>query len=258
MYLQRVFYSFIAATPLMLMPDYTQAQNTDRPEALEALEAQGVTIMDEFEAGSGVRGYVGVVGDQPIAVYVTSDGNAIVGTRLNASGDPIDDATLQEIAAKPISDQVWAQLEAATWVIDGQADAPRTVYTFTDANCPYCHMFWEEARPWVDAGQVQLRHLLVGVISHDSPTKAAAILGAPDPSAALLENELNFDDGGITPAQTLPDDVAKVLEDNQHLMMALGFRGTPGIIAADEEGLIQKFNGMPQGDVLTEVLGPRP
>lgn len=257
MYLQRVFYSFIVAIPLMLMPGYTQAQDANRPEVLKTLEAQGVSIMDEFDAGD-VRGFVGVVGDQPIAVYVTSDGSAIVGTRLSASGEPIDDAALHELAAKPISDQVWKQLEAATWVIDGQADAPRIVYTFTDANCPYCHSFWEAARPWVDAGQVQLRHLLVGVISQDSPHKAAAILDAPDSSAALLENEMKFDDGGITPAKTLSDEVAKTLEDNQHLMMTLGFRGTPGIIAPDENGLIQKFNGMPQDDALIAVLGPRP
>src|SRR5699024_7100986 len=125
----------------LLMAGYTQAQNSDMPEALEALEAQGVTIMDEFEAGA-VRGFVGVVGDQPVAVYVTAEGNAIVGTRLDANGEPMDDEILHELAAKPISDQVWGQLEAATWVIDGQADAPRTVYTFTDANCPYCHLFW--------------------------------------------------------------------------------------------------------------------
>src|SRR5690606_30941083 len=137
------------------------------------------------------------------------DGSAIVGTRLGVNGEPIDDAVLHELAAQPISDKVWQQLEAATWVADGQADAPRIVYTFTDANCPYCHMFWEAARPWVDAGQVQLRHLLVGVISQDSPHKAAAILEAPDSSAALLENETKFDAGGITPAPTLSDDVIK-------------------------------------------------
>src|SRR3546814_5178612 len=58
-----------------------------------------------------------------------------------------------------------------------------------DANCPYCNAFWEAARPWVDSGKVQLRHILVGIIKDDSPAKAAAILGAPDRSAALLTNE---------------------------------------------------------------------
>lgn len=79
-----------------------------------------------------------------------------------------------------MGDQVWAQLESATWVLDGKADAPRIVYTFSDANCPYCNHFWEAARPWVNSGKVQLRHLLVGIIREDSPAKAAAILGASD------------------------------------------------------------------------------
>lgn len=117
-------------------------------------------------------------------------------------------------------------------------------------------MFWEAARPWVDTGKVQLRHLLVGIIKEDSPAKAAAILGASDPSAALRENEMNFDNGGITPAKTVSEDVAKTLQDNQLLMMALGFRGTPGIVVQGNDGLIQKYNGMPQGDTLAEVLGP--
>ncbi|WP_373769742.1 thiol:disulfide interchange protein DsbG, partial [Delftia acidovorans] len=82
-------------------------------------------------------------------------------------------------AAKPAGDTVQAQLETSTWVPDGKADAPRVIYTFTDPNCKYCHKFWEAARPWVDAGKVQLRHILVGVIRDDSPAKAAAILQAP-------------------------------------------------------------------------------
>src|SRR2546429_3515415 len=52
-----------------------------------------------------------------------------------------------------------------------------------------CHKFWEAARPWVDAGKVQLRHILVGVIRDDSPAKAAAILQAPDRAAALMEQD---------------------------------------------------------------------
>ncbi len=48
-----------------------------------------------------------------------------------------------------MSAKMWAKLEASAWVRDGKADAPRVVYTFSDANCPYCHNFWEAARPWV-------------------------------------------------------------------------------------------------------------
>ncbi len=257
MFAQRVLFSFIAAAPLILMPSGGQAQVTDKPPVIEALEDQGVIFKQEFEAGEGVRAFAGVLGDSPFAVYVLADGNAVAGTRINAKGEPIDQATLQSLVAKPISDQAWAQLESATWVMDGKADAPRIIYTFTDANCPYCHQFWEASRPWVDAGKVQLRHLLVGIIKEDSPTKAAAILGASDPSAALRENEVKYDQGGITPAKSVPGDVQQTLDNNQMLMLSMGFRGTPGIMVRDGEGLIQKYNGMPQQGALIEVLGPR-
>jgi len=252
-----MLFSFITAAPLILMPSSGQARSTDKPPVIKALEGQGVIFKQEFEAGKSVRAFAGIFGDSPVAVYVLPDGSAVTGTRINARGEPIDQATLRNLVAKPISDQAWAQLESATWVRDGKADAPRIVYTFTDANCPYCHRFWEAARPWVDAGKVQLRHLLVGIIKEDSPAKAAAILDAPDPSAALRQNEVKYDQGGIAPAKNVPDDVRQTLNDNQRLMLAMGFRGTPGIIVRDGEGLIQKYNGMPQKDALTEVLGAR-
>ena len=90
-----------------------------------------------------------------------------------------------------------------------------------------------------------------------SPTKAAAILGASDRSAALLENERKFSQGGIKPAKTVSSNVRKILEDNQLLMVATGFRGTPGIVVRDERGGLRKINGMPQAGALAEVLGPR-
>lgn len=123
-----------------------------------------------------------------------------------------------------MSEKMWNKLDASAWVRDGRADAPRVVYTFSDANCPYCHRFWEAARPWVDSGKVQLRHIMVGVIREDSPAKAAAILTAPNPSAALLENEHNFDKGGIKPVAKLTPEVANKLDANQELMIEMASR----------------------------------
>ncbi|MFT3803627.1 MAG: thiol:disulfide interchange protein DsbG [Burkholderiaceae bacterium] len=247
---------------LALLPACGRSQSPGKPSAevpaaVKALEGKGLTVMQEFEVGGGLRAFAAVAGDRPVAVYVTSDGNAIVGSRLDDKGEPLDEATLDKLVAKPISDKAWAQLEASRWVRDGKADAPRIVYTFSDANCPYCHRFWEAARPWVDAGKVQLRHVLVGVIRPDSPAKAAAILGAADPSAALAENENKFDRGGITPAPSIPADVSQALDDNQRLMLSMGFRGTPGIVVRDGDGLLKKYNGMPQPAAMNDVLGPR-
>lgn len=247
--------SFSLTAALLSLASGVYAEQAAQPQVLKALQDQGLAIVEEFDAGSELRAFAGVAGDQPIAVYVTGDGKAIVGTRLDASGAPVDVATLQELVARPMSEQTWAALESATWVLDGKADAPRVVYTFSDANCPFCHRFWEAARPWVDSGKVQLRHLFVGVIKADSPGKAAAILEADDPSAALLENEKNFARGGITPAARISGRAQAILDANERLMQTTGFRGTPGIIVRDGDGLIRKFNGMPRPEQMAEVMG---
>ena len=85
----------------------------------------------------------------------------------------------------PTSERIWGQLAQATWLADGQAKAPRTVYVFTDPNCPYCNKFWSDARPWVDSGKVQLRHVIVGILTPTSPGKAAALLADKNPAQAL-------------------------------------------------------------------------
>ena len=65
----------------------------------------------------------------------------------------------------------WRQLEASHWIADGR-DGARVVYVFTDPNCPYCNKLWSEARPRVAAGKIQLRHVIVGILTPTRPGKA--------------------------------------------------------------------------------------
>jgi len=234
-----------------------KATNTNYPAVIRSLQQQGLGDVQEFKAGPGLRGFAGMAGEDPTTVYVMPDGNAIVGTRISPDGRVVDEPLVQKLMAKPMSDALWNKLGSSTWIRDGKADAPRVVYMFSDPNCPYCHRFWAAARPWVDAGKVQLRNLLVGVIKPDSSTKAAAILGASDRTAALEQNEHNFEKGGITPAASVPPDVRKILGTNQAFMAELGFQGTPGIVYQDEKGLVQRLTGMPQPEDLGKILGPR-
>ncbi|NII55800.1 thiol:disulfide interchange protein DsbG [Luteibacter sp. SG786] len=169
-------------------------------------------------------------------------------------GRPVDTQAMRGHAAV---DGAMKTLSEATWVLDGKPDAPRIIYAFTDPNCPYCHDFWQAARPWVESGKVQIRTLLVGVIREDSPNKAAAILGASDPSAALTRNETTFSQGGIDPVETIPPRIQEQLERNQALMQSLGFRGTPGIVIADADGKPVKANGLPRDGKLEALFGPR-
>ena len=235
-----------------------EADQKSRPPVITAIEAQGLEVIGEFDAPSGLRGYAGVAGQQPVAVYATADGNhAVVGTLINAKGEDIGAEALQRLVAGPMSTRTWAQLEASEWIADGKADAPRVIYTFSDPNCPYCNRFWSAARPWVDSGKVQLRHIMVGVIRPDSANKVATIMTATSPSEALHRNETSYASGGIEPAAEVPAKVRAVLDANEKLMVGLGFQGTPGILFRDDKSMVQRRAGMPAADDLGTVFGPR-
>jgi thiol:disulfide interchange protein DsbG len=102
---------------------------------------------------------------QPLAIYLTADGKqAIVGTMIDAKGNNLSQKPLDELVSKPMTEKVWKQLEKSTWIGDGKNNAPRVIYPFTDPNCPYCNKFWNDARPWVTSGKVQLRHVMVAIL----------------------------------------------------------------------------------------------
>jgi thiol:disulfide interchange protein DsbG len=167
---------------------------------------------------------------------------------------------------------VWQQLEQSRWIADGRPQAPRVVYVFTDANCPYCAKFWSDARPWVDSGKVQLRHLLVGIIAPTSPGKAAALLTAPDPAAALAAHERGqgaeatttiasgnpqpLSGGTLKPLATIPPAIRAQIEANQKLMASLHIPGTPGVVWRDGKGAVHSAMGG-RADNFPEIFGPR-
>lgn len=247
-----------AAASRQNSPPATGVASTSRPAVIDAVESQGFEVYGEFSAPGGLRGFAGLAGQRPMAVYVTPDGeHAVIGMLIDSKGEDVGQRELQRLVAEPMSKRIWGQLEKSHWVADGRANAPRVVYVFSDPNCPYCHRFWTAARPWVDAGKVQLRHIMVGVIREDSANKVAAILGAASPSEALTRNERAYDAGGIKGLATVPAAVRKQLDENESLMLQLGFQGTPAILFQDAAGAVQRRSGMPPADDLPAVLGPR-
>lgn len=227
------------------------------PPVVKVLEERGVSDIQEFKAGNDVRGFAGTAAQRPFVVYVTKDGNAIVGTRIDAQGASLDAKTVDALVVQPMEEATWKRLESLNWVREGRADAPRVIYIFTDAACPWCHRFFDAARPWVASGKVQLRQLYVGVIRPDSGAKAAAILTAPNPVEAAERNERDFDKGGIAPLAAIPDAVQRTLDVDLQLMGQNGFRGTPGLVYRAQGGRMKSLGGYPQGDQMVDVLGPR-
>lgn len=247
------------AAMLLVAPGFgLAAQTKNWPAPIKAIEAQGVEVIGTFTAPGGLTGYAGVIQTQPLAIYLTGDGkHAIVGPMIDARGNNLSQAPLEKLVSKPMTDRVWKQLEQSTWIGDGNNNAPRTVYTFTDPNCPFCNKFWNDARPWITSGKVQLRHVMVAVIGPTSPGKAAALLSARDPQAALAQHEQEHGKGGVKPLGQIPEKIRVQLDANQKLMQQLGASGTPAIFYKDASGKLQKMQGAPSAEMLPRILGPR-
>ncbi len=181
-------------------------------------------------------------------------------------------AALDNVVPKDVENTAWSRLEHSRWLADGKQNAPRTVYVFTDPNCPFCNKLWSDARPWVDSGKVQLRHVMVGILTPTSAGKAAALLNEKDPSTALATYERNhvaqtssglasgrprpLDDSGLKPLASIPAAIQSQLEGNEKLMMALGLEATPAMVWRDETGTLRIMQGVPDG-ALAHVFGPR-
>ncbi|HHX35903.1 MAG TPA: thiol:disulfide interchange protein DsbG [Gammaproteobacteria bacterium] len=249
------FKKILPALALLTLPVIVQAE--DYPAPVEAMRDRGIEVLERFDAPSGLTGYTALYNGRPLALYVTEDGkHALIGSLLNAEGDDLTGAILEEKVSRPQSKVMWEKLKGSTWIADGSDKAETIVYAFTDPNCPYCKRFWNDARPWVDAGKVQIRHVMVGTLGESSQKKAAFLLTAKDQKAALKGNE-----SGKAPAQEAKSIEAKQraqLDDNQQLMASLGASGTPAILYLDETGMMQMHPGAPQGEQLIELLGPRP
>lgn len=224
----------------------------DWPAPIQTLEQQGLTIYGEFDAPGGLKGYAASVRGQSVAAYLTPDGeHAVVGTLIDAQGRDVSAEPLERLVDGPRNAELWQAMADHHWVRDGDSDASRVVYTFSDPNCPYCRKFWQDAQPWVESGDLQIRHLMVGVLKADSPEKAAAILAADDPSAAIAEHYRT----GTMPDSEGTDQSEQWVSDNTQLMRDAQLYATPVTFYRNDNGAVHKVMGAPSPDKLRAIMG---
>lgn len=238
----------LPATAAMLLAFNTHA--SEHPAPVRTAIAKGVKVEATFDTPAGLKGYAGRINGDPIALYLTPDGqHLIVGAMLDANGNNLTQAQLQRHLPEPNFAEAWSQLESSHWVREGGERAERVIYVFSDPNCPYCYKLWKAMRPHIGA-DIQVRHILVGILRPDSVPKSATILAARDPKAALHEHERNFDKGGIAPAKTISPAAQQQVIANNQLMAQLGVRATPALYYRDTNGEVRRVIGLPDDETL--------
>lgn len=226
------------------------------PPPLRILQEHGMNIAGRFPAPDGLTGYAVSYQGQAVAVYVTPDGkHAIVGTLIDSHGHNLSSGPLDRLIIGPQNRRAWKELKHSNWIGYGSDKASKVVYLFIDPNCPYCHEFLKEAKPWVRAGKVQIRNVVVAVLRPSSLPKAAAIFSAKDPAAALVRNQQDYGSGGIKPARKIPAKVRARIQANNRLMSSLGIQATPVIFYHSGDGHIAVTQGLPSRGGLATIMG---
>ncbi|MEM5387269.1 thiol:disulfide interchange protein DsbG [Paraburkholderia phymatum] len=245
---------------------------TSIPAALQTLSKEtGMQIVGPtLPALPGMKGWAAFKGQQPLAFYSTDDGKyVIVGTMIDAQANDLTKSPLEKAVGTRLSGGVWGQLEHSHWIVDGNPAAQRIVYVFTDPNCPYCSRLWADSQPWVKAGKVQVRNIIVGILTPTSYGKAAALLAAQHPEQAFRDHEAtqynvnannapghmkSLDSTGIAPLATIDAATKRKLDENGQLMAALGADATPALYWEDAHGLLQTSLGAPSSQ-LAAIFG---
>jgi len=241
---------------LLLPFNLIAADKDNYPAPLRLLTQQGGEIVSEFKAPAQMTGYVASIQGQTIALYVTQDGQYLFpGPMLDVDGNDLGEERIQAYEQGPKALKSWQALENSHWVRDGSSSAPHIVYTFTDPNCPYCKQLWKNARPWIESGEVQLRHILVGILRDDSLGKAAAILSADDPAEQFnkLEQGSLFD--ALKPLENPDQEVQDMLIKNYETMMYLGASATPATFYKNKQGEFKAQAGLPPPALMAEIFG---
>ncbi|HHH9650084.1 TPA: thiol:disulfide interchange protein DsbG [Pseudomonas aeruginosa] len=238
----------------------TSAMAADLPKPIRILQAKGISIAGEFDAPSGMKGYAAEYRGQGMTLYLTPDGDHIISGRMfDAQGNDQSQAVLERLVYAPLGKKMWERMEKSDWISDGDSSAPLKIYVFGDANCPYCTAFWSKARPWVDAGKVELRHIMLGIIKADSSAKAAALMAAADPSRALHEHESTGRASTLKAMSKIPADLQKKLDANMELAEDMGVAATPAIFYLGKDGRLEQQQGVPQSEAdLVSILGEKP
>lgn len=254
---------FVLAT-LALLSQFAVAGGTEpasysgpTPPALTAPLKGGLTVAKKFDGPSGLTGWLMKdPGGTYYTFWTTSDGALMMaGALMDAQGTNYTAKYQDQYEPKADLNALWPKLEKSTQIVTGPRTAPKGVlYAFIDPNCPFCHFLWSALRSYEAAG-LQIHWVIVGFLHEDSAGKAAALLSAADPAAALSSSQSNFQAGGIKPLASIPEALKGPLMDNLNLMHAFGFKGVPGIVWKDGQGAIHSHDGMPSLKDLPAMTG---
>lgn len=143
----------------------------------------------------------------------------------------------------------------ATWIAQGEGR--RELYIFFDPNCSYCPMIYKNLQQLIAPYNLQLRWIPVAMLDATSIGKAAAILQAKNPKAALDHNEAHYNAEAHTGSisEEIPSAVTeRRLRANEALLNQVGIPVVPTLLFRAKTGEAMVIQGALSPVALRKVL----
>ena len=170
-----------------------------------------------------------------------------------------DDLDVPPPPALPPSaiDALLASAQSAGGIDDGHSR--HRLYVFYDPNCPYCHRLYQQLLPYVARGAVQVSWITVGFLAPSSLRKAAAIVQAHDPLAALRRHQRRYTEADAghredAPAVTIEPATRARLQRNLQMLRAVRAPGVPLTVWRGRDGQSRMMFGDIAPERLRELL----
>jgi thiol:disulfide interchange protein DsbG len=173
------------------------------------------------------------------------------------AADRLSGSLLQGGAMQQTAESMLTDIAQASWVRDG--NSRHVIYVYFDPNCPYCRRVYDGLRRQVERGEVELRWIPIAVLTITSLGKAAAILEAADPTAALHRNEEHFSTetgslGGIEEELLPRKDTLARLDRNLALLRRSGRDNVPALLFRNARHQAQFIVGAPPQATLLKIV----
>ena len=169
--------------------------------------------------------------------------------------------TFDETAAElSLADQLLDEIRHdGFWFGIGYPDIP-TVYAFMDPACPYCAKAITNIGKEMEQGKIELRVLLVPVVSSGSGDLIASIMTHDNPPLAFMEHEYAHANGStyLDPGDWngLPDWMQTRILDNVEIMEKYEIKGVPLFVFDTKDGVRIVPGVAEAGDFATALPDP--
>jgi thiol:disulfide interchange protein DsbG len=166
------------------------------------------------------------------------------------------EAAAKAPAAKPSASEAYDLAKQGSGFTIGAMMAANTVYVFFDPACPHCAQLWMSAKPLLS--KLKMVWMPIGLLGKSSLAQGATILAAPDPVAAMDQNEISVIErkGGITASTNLGEDVQGKVKANTELFHKLGAESVPFLVFRNaKNGTFGQHAGAVPTDQLAAMVG---